>query len=34
MDKGKYRHFAVVSDDDFVEIVTYDDEPTITAIDL
>ncbi|MDP5460479.1 hypothetical protein [Alishewanella sp. SMS8] len=34
IDKAKYRHFAVVSDDDFIDIVLIDDEPTITAIDL
>ena len=34
VDKSKYRHFVVVSDDDFIDIVLIDDEPTITAIDL
>lgn len=32
--KAKYLHFIVVSDDDFIDIVLIDDEPTITVVDL
>ncbi len=34
LDKSKYRHFIIVSDDDFIDVVTYDDEPTLAVIDL
>ena len=34
LEKDKYRHFIIVTDDDFIDVVTYDDEPTLAVIDL
>ncbi|XOV79772.1 MAG: hypothetical protein ACFHVJ_02160 [Aestuariibacter sp.] len=34
LDKEKYHHYIIATDDDFIDVVTYDDEPTLVAIDL
>ena len=34
LDKTKYRHFIVAADDDYIDVITYDDIPTLAAIDL
>jgi len=34
LDKTKYRHFIIATDDDYIDVVTYDDLPTLAVIDL
>ena len=34
LDKAKYRHFIIATDDDYVDVVMYEDIPTLVKIDL
>ncbi|WP_199271644.1 hypothetical protein [Paraglaciecola sp. L3A3] len=33
-EKDKFNHFILVTDDEFIDVITYDDQPTIVAIDV
>ncbi len=34
LDKDKYRHYIIATDDDFIDVVVYDDKPTLAVLDL
>jgi len=34
LEKEKFNHFVLVTDDDFIDVIAFDDEPSIVAIDV